>query len=271
MIGTSYGAISVLNAIPCGIGATIGISLQTRVQFIPGTDETQINILNGQGIDDRLVRICVERTLKEIAEDPDVNYELTVRSHIPPSRGLKSSSSVCNATISAVLNHYRVRMEPMDMLRIGVECAKEAGVTVTGAFDDTCGCHFGGLVITDNTKNELLYRDDIPDYDVILWIPENTIPKNKVPVDAYRSRRAEFEEVLALVKEKPLEALTENGRLVSEIIGSDTTIVDLALSNGALAAGISGTGPAISIVTECGKGRRMADIIGGNTILAVTK
>ena len=31
--GRSYGAISVMNAIPCGIGSTIGIELTTDVEF----------------------------------------------------------------------------------------------------------------------------------------------------------------------------------------------------------------------------------------------
>ena len=271
MIGKSLGAISVINAIPCGIGSTIGVCLQTRAQFITDVDHTTVNVVNDPNMDDTLARLCVKRTLEHISEDTDIDYELTIQTQIPPSRGLKSSSSVCNAIVQSVLNSYGTKIDEMDMLRIGVECAKEAGVTITGAFDDVCGCHFGGVVFTDNSKNELVHRMDIPDYDVVLWIPEKMIPKNKVPVEAYRARKEEFEEALALAYEDPLAALTMNGRLVAEIIGADTSIVDLALSNGALAAGISGTGPAISIVTECGKGRKMADIIGGNTILTVTR
>lgn len=271
MIGKSLGAISVINAIPCGIGSTIGVCLQTRAQFVTNVDHTTVKVVNDPNMDDTLARLCVKRTLEHISEDTDIDYELTIQTQIPPSRGLKSSSSVCNAIVQSVLNSYGTKIDEMDMLRIGVECAKEAGVTITGAFDDVCGCHFGGVVFTDNSKNELVHRMDIPDYDVVLWIPEKMIPKNKVPVEAYRARKEEFEEALALAYEDPLAALTMNGRLVAEIIGADTSIVDLALSNGALAAGISGTGPAISIVTECGKGQKMADIIGGNTILTVTR
>ena len=270
MIGTSYGAISVINAIPCGIGATMGVALQTRAQFTEW-DTTEIRIINGRDIDDRLVRLCVKRTLDAIGVSTGTPYRLTIKSQIPPSRGLKSSSSVCNAVIRSVLNSYNEHMEDIDILRLGVECAKEAGVTITGAFDDACGCYFGGLVFTDNSRNVILERQDIPDYDVVLWIPESTIPKNKVPVDAYRARRSEFEDALELAHKDPLAALTTNGRLVAEIIGADTSIIDLALSNGALAAGISGTGPAISIVTEIGKGNWMAELIGGNTICTQTQ
>ncbi len=265
-LGRSNGAISVINAIPCGIGSTIGISLQTRVQF-EEWDTTEIDIIDGEGLDDRLVRLCVKRTMDAIGVSTGTPYRIVVESQIPPSRGLKSSSSVCNAVIGAVLKEYNETMEDIDILNLGVECAKEAGVTITGAFDDACGCHFGGIVFTDNVNNRILERHDMPDYDVVLWIPERTIPKNSVPVEAYRARKDEFEEALALAYDDPLSALTMNGRLVAEIIGADTSIVDLALSEGALAAGMSGTGPAISIITECGKGERMANIIGGNTIV----
>lgn len=271
MIGTSHGAISVINAIPCGVGSTIGISLKTQAEFVTGVKETRVRILDHPGMDDTLARLCVSRTLERISADDDVEYELTIKTQIPPSRGLKSSSSVCNAIVSSVVGAYGVRMDEMEMLRIGVDCAREAEVTITGAFDDVCGCHFGGVVFTDNSNNELLERRPIQEYDVLLWIPEMTIPKNSVSVDAYKARKKEFDDALALAYEDPLAALTLNGRLVAEIIGADTSIVDLALSNGALAAGISGTGPAISVVCKKGDGDRISTVIGGKVIRAVTR
>ena len=270
MIGKSNGAISVINAIPCGIGATIGISLQTRAQFTEA-ESTNIELIGEHDLDDRLVRLCVKRTLDAIGISTGYQYRLVVKSQIPPSRGLKSSSSVCDAVVDAVLNAFGETMDECDRLRIGVECSKEAGVSITGAFDDACGCHFGGLVFTDNTKNIILERREIPDYEVVLWIPDDSIPKNKVPRDAYISRKDEFAEALALAYDDPLAAMTMNGRLVAEIVGSGMEIIDLALDNGALAAGVSGTGPAIAIVTELAQGNKMAEIIGGNTIVTGTR
>ena len=132
--GTSYGAISVMNAIPCGIGSTIGIRLRTEAEFKP-SDTFAIFLIDRPGMDDALVRTCVSRTFEAIGQEP-FDYELTVRSDIPPSMGLKSSSSVCNAVISSVLDHFDIQWEPLDVIRLGVECAKECGVTITGAFDD---------------------------------------------------------------------------------------------------------------------------------------
>lgn len=271
MRGTSFGAISVVNAIACGIGATIGIDLRTDAEFITDIDDTRVIIMNDPGIDDNLIHNCIRRTLERISEDPYTPYRLTVNTQIPPSRGLKSSSSICNAVIYSILKEYGVEMDEMEVLRMGVECARESGVTITGAFDDACGCHYGGIVFTDNTSNELLRRYDIPNYDVILWIPDKVIPKNQVQVDAYMKRRSQFEDVLALAYEDPLAALTKNGELLAEIIGSDMKIEDLALSNGALAAGISGTGPAVAIVCHPKDGDEIERMIGGNTIRTRTR
>ena len=149
--GISYGAISVMNAIPCGIGSTIGIRLRTEAAFWR-SNVTSIELVDRPGMDNSLVRKCVSRTFEAIGEIP-FEYGITVRTAIPPSMGLKSSSSVCNAVICSVLDYFGVEWEPLRVVKLGVECAKECGVTITGAFDDACGCHLGGLVVTDNTTN----------------------------------------------------------------------------------------------------------------------
>ena len=56
--GVSYGAISVMNAIPCGIGATIGIELRTEVDFAPA-DSTRITLVDRPNTNDGLVRTFI--------------------------------------------------------------------------------------------------------------------------------------------------------------------------------------------------------------------
>ena len=269
--GTSYGAISVINAIPCGIGATIGITLKTVAKYSEEGDERIVNIANVKNIKSNLARICVKKTLETIGADRSVPYVLDIDSRIPPSRGLKSSSSVCNAVISAVLDEHGVNMSDMDIIKLGVKCAREAGVTITGAIDDACGCHLGGLVITDNSKDKLLFRKEVPKHDVVLCIPDNIITKNKVPVDKYLERKAEVEKLIEQAEDDPFGVLTANGRIVGEIIGADMDLVDLALENGAVAVGITGTGPAIAVVVEKGKGKSMSRKLGCKTILSETR
>ena len=56
--GTSHGAITILNAIPTGIGATIGVNLLTRAEFVPGGHGVSIEL--SRDIDTHLAETCVK-------------------------------------------------------------------------------------------------------------------------------------------------------------------------------------------------------------------
>ncbi len=266
--GTSYGAVSVMNAIPCGIGSTIGIGLRTDAEFTP-SDSVRIELVDRPNLNPRLAEVCAKRALEWIGEETE-GFELTVRTDIPPSQGLKSSSSVCNAVISAVLDSYGVEKDPLEVVRLGVECAKYCKVTITGAFDDACGCGLGGLVVTDNSLNILISRDEIPAYDVVICVPDRSIPKSKVPVERYKALKGEYEALVPEIRDGYLGVLTKNGEYVSQIIGGGSDLARKALDLGALAAGISGTGPATAVLTERGDGGRMAEGLGCPCIITET-
>ena len=268
--GSSYGAVSVMNAIPCGIGSTIGIELRTEAVF-EDSDDRKVSSIDRPGMDAVLAETCIRRTREAIGQDIDGGYRLEIRTDIPPSMGLKSSSSVCNAVVSAVLDAYGERMEPLEIIKLGVECAKECKVTITGAFDDACGCGLGGLVITDNTKNELLLRKGIPVYDVVICIPDRTIPKSKVPVERYRELRGSYEGMVPRIEGDYLSVLTENGRFVEGIIGRTDGLSQRAMNEGALAAGITGTGPATAIIAKKGDGKRISEAMGCRTMITRTR
>ena len=267
-IGQSHGCISVINGIVNGKGAVIGINLVTEAAYREWDAEPFVKVI-GEETDDNLARICVRRTLERIGRNPDTGYYLTIKSEIPPSRGLKSSSSVCNAVIRAVLDAYSVDMDDNEMIRLGVECAKEAKVTVTGSFDDACGCQFGGLIFTNNYENRILSKGLIDDYDVIICTPEYT--KRKVPKEEYQAVASEMEDIQRLAEEDPLKALTLNGRLIARVTGEGTAIIDRALELGALAAGISGTGPAVAVVCRKGTGKYIAEKLPCGTIVTETR
>ncbi|MDR0198629.1 MAG: shikimate kinase, partial [Methanomassiliicoccaceae archaeon] len=166
----SHGAITVINAIPCGIGATVGIELTTKAEFrIYGT-QRNVSVINDPNENTEMARICVRNTFEHFRIEEPKGWSLRIDSKIPISRGLKSSSSACNAIVSAVAERIsgdhgkgfdRAEEGVLDMIRLGVRCARDANVTVTGAFDDACGCHLGGLVITDNKNDMLIGRSEV--------------------------------------------------------------------------------------------------------------
>lgn len=249
--GESHGCISVVNAIFTGTGAVIGVNLATSAQYRGAGDGQSVDVSPG-GVDDTLARICVRRALERVGEDPEGGYELCVVSEIPPSRGLKSSSSACNAVIKAVLDYHGFEMDAMDVILLGVECAREAGVTVTGSFDDACGCELGGFIVADNVRNRVLIRRPAEDLDVMISVPDSV--KGCVPPENYRALAPEMEEVLSILDEDPYRAMTLNGRLVARAANLSGTVADRAMGEGALAASFSGTGPAVAALV--GKGQR---------------
>jgi shikimate kinase len=221
-------------------------------------------------MDDLLVRTCVKRAAEAVGEALD-GYRLTVRTEIPPSMGLKSSSSVCNAVVGAVFDYFNHKAGPLDAIRLGVGCARECGVTITGAFDDACGCGLGGLVVTDNSKDELLLRKEVPRIDVVVCVPDRSIPKSKVPVSRYRELENEYRALASSIEEDYLGVLTRNGARVAALAGVDDSLTRKPLGEGALAAGVSGTGPAFVAMAERGDGARLADALGCKAIITETR
>lgn len=261
-IGRSHGAITVINAMPCGIGATIGVDLRTTARFSPDGPERTVRIMSDASEDDTMACICVRRAYEQAGLEEPEGWTLETESEIPVSRGLKSSSTACNAIIRAVFDEIGYSMDPVDLIRLGVECAREAKVTVTGSFDDACGSGLGGLVMTDNRSDEVLASSDIGDYDVVIHVPEFKIRKTGLPLDALRGAAPRIREAIDIAMSDPFLAMTMNGRIVSEVSGVDNGVAERAIGLGALGAGMSGSGPAIAMVVPSGDGRGFAEEMG---------
>lgn len=272
--GSSHGSITVINAMPCGIGATIGVDLKTTATFFEKGDDRVVRINNDVSEDTNMARICVRRAYESADIEEPTGWDLATDSQIPVSRGLKSSSCACNAILRAVFSHLDVEMDPVELIRLGVNCAREAKVTVTGSFDDACGCGLGGLVMTDNRKDEIIDRSDIGDYDVIIHVPTFKIRKTGLPLDRLREVAPLLQEAIGITMRDPFKAMTMNGRIISEASGVDNSLAEKALDMGALGAGMSGSGPAVAIVVPSGQGRSFAEEMGMSpeeTILTVTR
>jgi shikimate kinase len=280
----SHGAITVINAIPCGIGAAVGIDLRTHARFVPGGRERSVSIANDPNEDTKMARICVMNTFKHFRAAEPEGWSLAVDSEIPISRGLKSSSSACNAIVSAVAGRIAEdrgtagfgtgKDAQLDMIKLGVKCAIEANVTVTGAFDDACACHLGGFVITDNEKMSLIRHTAAEKNDVILLVPEKKIRKPGLDRERFYALSGKMEKVVKTAERDWHAALTLNGELIAAAVGIDDSIAKEAMRMGALAAGVSGTGPAIAAVVGRGDGASFLkdlDISGYEAIIAGTR
>jgi len=243
----AHGAGTIINAIACGKGAAFGVDRWTKVQ-VKLTDEKgviEVRILNEPGEDDRLVKAAVRKVLKKF-NGLCYGAKVTTNSNIPISKGLKSSSAAANATVLATLAALGRRINDIEAVKLGVEAAIEAGVTVTGAFDDACASYFGGVVITDNHQRRIIRKEKFTtDFKVLILVPPGKITKRGLNVGRMRVMAPLVEVALDLALEgRYLEALTLNGIIYSASLKLSPEPAVKALESGAVAAGLSGTGPA---------------------------
>ncbi len=249
--GVSYGALSVINAIAMGKGAAFGIDLKTEavVELTPEPEFT-VTIDGHPTEDSRLARYSVEALLARYPETELRGACITTTSNIPISQGLKSSSAATNAILSATADALGVRVDPLEIGRIGAETAIAAGVSITGTFDDACACMLGGLVFTDNPKRELLLRRPMPKgYIAVVHLPSYQIRKPSFPKERMREMRDLVTAAYDLAVEGDVfSAMYANGKCTCDALGISPEIADHALSCGAAAAGLSGTGPATGIL-----------------------
>ncbi len=242
---TCFGAGTIVNAIATGKGAAFGLALRATAMAVATPNANSVLVRSSTGIDPALVAGCAKRVLRRSRRK--VGLEVMIDSEIPVSRGLKSSSAVANAAVLASARALDVRLEPLQIVNIGVDAALEAHVTITGAFDDACASFFGGIVVTDNKSRKLEKTDRFrPDLMAVLHIPRRIITKASLAAIDFSSIRTKVDEAYRLaLRADYLHALEANSAAYAPILGIDETPARRARAAGAVAAGVSGAGPAI--------------------------
>jgi shikimate kinase len=237
----AYGAGTIINAISTWKGAAFGIDLKTEAEVVL-TDDKKITGYMEEGGDTTLIERCVFLTLLRFGSKSGA--KVSTKSQIPIASGLKSSSAAANATVLATLDALGEKLELMEAIKIGVQAALDAKVTITGAFDDACASMLGGFVITDNKNKELIKREEHTS-EVLILVPEKKVFSSGTNV--IRSRligkwvEMAYREAVAGNYEK---AMTLNGFLYCAALGFSTEPMMAALELGIEGVSLSGTGPA---------------------------
>ena len=240
------GAGTIINAIATWKGAAFGIDLMTFAEVELSEGESGIEEMP-EG-DTRLIEQCVEMTLERFGLE--LGGTVKTRSEIPLAGGLKSSSAAANASVLATLRAVGETLPPLEIVKLGVEAAKKVGVTITGAFDDACASFFGGIVVTDNRKMELLRREEF-NSKVMIFAPARKA--FSADTDVNRSRLiapcVEIAYELAL-KGDYERAMTLNGFLYCGALGFGTEHMLRALELGVKGVSLSGTGPSYAALVR---------------------
>ena len=242
---------TILNALATGVGSAFAIDEYTSatVTLDPSADGVTGEIAEDPDGDARLVERCVERVTDRFGDGE--GGSVRTESEVPMAAGLKSSSAAANATVMATLDALDATDEVSreDAARIGVEAARDVGVTATGAFDDASASMLGGVTITDNTDDRLRARETV-DWDVLVYTP----PERAYSADADVERCRQIAPMARLVEDLALDgaygrAMTVNGLAFAAALEFDPEPMVEAMAD-VDGVSLSGTGPSVTAVGD---------------------
>ncbi len=253
----SPGSATVINAISTGCGSAFGIQLYVNAE-VELKSGKRIICSCDQEVDTTLMEICAKNVLEKF--DVDSGVKIETESNLPVASGLSSSSAVSNAVTMALtyalmdeyeIDAVEIGLDDSGILNLAVDSSLEAGVTVTGAFDDASASYFGGISITNNFKREIIRNEKWNMQNILIYMPDKKSPTANADVARMKLLapwvKLAFKEVL---KGNIHHALTLNGLLYCSALRFDPDIALDALEAGAVAAGLSGTGPSFVAITD---------------------
>lgn len=251
-VAVARGAATIVNGIATGMGAAFGIDLWTeaRVELTQEAGVVEGKIISDPEESTILIEKCVEVLFNRFGIR-DLGARVITNSNIPIARGLKSSSVAANAITLAILSALGERLSDFEILNLAVDAAIKAGTTITGAFDDASASFFGNVIITDNFQRRILKTFEVEDLFVVIAVPEKksyTMKSNVRRMKLISKQALEAHE--KALAGKYWDAMILNSLAYSAALGHPAEATIDALEAGAVAAGLSGKGPAIVAVTH---------------------
>ena len=243
--GAANGAISILHSLGLGKGCSIGIELSTEVTLV---DEETIISDDSHGLLD-----AVEKCWRSEGLPIPDKFGWVIRSDLPIGQGLKSSSAVANAAFRALNNGSWTGLSDSEIADLSVAAQRIAKCTVTGSMDDTWASLQSGWKLVDpklRSSDSIILQGEIEeDYCVIIILRGRR--GAIIAEDSFRLQRPIFERSLAsVISGSPIDSISSNGIAVAAATNDHLAlrISNSLIAFGAVASGISGSGPSISVV-----------------------
>lgn len=243
----SPGSATIINAIATGFGSAFGIGLdiECEAKSIPNS----IKCANDVGADTELMELCVKKVFShyDVGSD-DFGIDLKTKSSLPMASGLSSSSASSNAIVKVVSEIVAEEFDfkplsDLEVVNMAIDASLDAGVTITGSFDDATASYFGGVVVTDNRNREFIIKEKMDDYSILIFMPNFHSKSGDSNVERMKVLAPLVETAYDFAcKREYFKALNLNGLIYSSALGFNTAIAIDALQAGALASGLSGTG-----------------------------
>lgn len=249
--GVAFGATSILNAMPSGFGAALGVDLHTSAE-VEVTEDTAIEVQINSGATEGTA--LAEESFKAVLRRFGLKKggKIRTESEIPVARGMKSSSAASNAIVLATLDALGRNLGDLEVINLGVEASLVAKASVTGAFDDACASYFGNLHITDNYRREILRSFQVERLCVLFLVPQERRYSGEVDMERIRAPKLTEVPFREAMDGRYWQAMLLNGLIMAQVFGTDPSPILTALQNGAISAGLCGKGPAFCAVSRSG-------------------
>ena len=248
VVSKVFGAVSIVNAIATGKGSTLGIDTFVETTLTKKEGKGIHITSENKSISSRLINKLIENMIPKKILD-NTKLELDFKSNIPTGYGLKSSSAISSAVVLSCAKAFGKTMSDDEILKLGAKTSIQTKISITGAYDDACACHFGGFNVTDNSKMELLHREIAPkDLQAIIFLPKSRKRGNLKKLKEFKDA---FEKSWQLAKNSDYwNAAILNGIATSSILNSEPNLIMKLMEKGALCATVSGNGPSIMAITD---------------------
>ncbi len=236
----THGGISILNGIPLGLGSSCAVDMKVEVEASFGKQDP------GSALLDTVTGFFSSRSGRDVS--------VKVKSDLPQSGGLKSSSAVAAGAVSALSSLTGIEV---DIPVLAAQLSIEAGVSVTGALDDVAASLYGGISVCDNHKMKILKKIPFPEGYSFVILPRGF--RTNFNPELLRRSWPSFKNIASLLHTGNFfKAMAHNGLTVSQVLGYETDVLLKAVDMGAKAAGVSGNGPSLfALVKEGDEGPLM--------------
>ena len=251
----SPGSATIINAIATGFGSAFGIGLDIVCEAKTSSDSIECS--NDVGADNYLMELCAEKVFDYYGIDKDdFGISLKTKSSLPMASGLSSSSASSNvivkATSSIICEEFDFKpLTDLEIINMAIDASLDAGVTITGSFDDATASYFGGVVVTDNRNREFIVKEKMDDYPILVYMPNFYSKSGDSNPERMKLLAPLVETAFNFAKQgNYFKALNLNGLIYSATLGFDSSIAIDALEAGAIASGLSGTGSSFVAVVS---------------------
>jgi|TARA_B100000959_G_scaffold185975_1_gene194520 shikimate kinase len=243
--GRANGAISILHALGIGKGCSVGIQLATEVKIVDERLEVD---------DDRHGLLdAIESCWKEENLPIPREFGWKINSTVPIGQGLKSSSALSCAAFRALNSCAWAGLSNSEIADLAAKSQMMSNCAITGSMDDNWASLESGWKLVDPNlgASDSVIIQGIMDQNLSVLLCLRGKRSVVVSTQSFSEQRQIFERSLAsIISGSTLDSMSSNGMAVAVATDDQEAlrISNLCIASGAIASGISGSGPAIAIV-----------------------